>query len=68
MISFDDIYELNNQQDIHLVINHQDLIFKLIESSLNMSRLNLSTENQIFKLKELIKLGNLKNKKKKQVD
>jgi hypothetical protein len=63
MIYFDDIYEFNSgNEDINLVINHNDLIFKLIETSLNMKRLKLNLENQIFVLEQLYCLTQSKSK------
>lgn len=42
MLTFEDIYEFRNENEVAMVINHIDLFSKLIETALASQRLGLS--------------------------
>lgn len=69
MLTYEEIYELKNEsEEINLVINHNDIFLKLLEVSLNMKRLKLSVENQIFVLENILLVSKSRHKKKKELD
>jgi hypothetical protein len=54
MVEFNSIYSFkSDNENINLVVNHEDFFFKLLETSLNLNRLSLSMENQIFVLEQI---------------
>lgn len=53
MLTFEDIYEFRNENEVAMVINHIDLFSKLIETALASQRLGLSQENQFFVLEQI---------------